>query len=152
MSEQGDFMKFLLDKKTEEEKSNIDWAAKRSEWLSDLRTLTAQVKDWLAPAVQKGLLRVQDDEVQIEEQYLGSYAAPSLVISGPGASRVKLVPIARLIVGAQGRVDLISGSEKFVLVRTKPREWGASVPQAKKPTVSALTSDLLFQLLHELMK
>ena len=52
-------------------------------------------------------LTVQDDVVELNEQGMPKYDAPSLHISKDGVSLAKIVPLGAAIIGAQGRIDLI---------------------------------------------
>jgi len=75
----------------------------RREWLAALRRLTDQVAAW-ADARDWS---VDSGSVALEEELLGAYQAPSLTVAtdwGP----MLLEPVACLVAGADGRVDLFA--------------------------------------------
>lgn len=65
--------------------------------------MLADVRNW---ATSEGW-EVEESETTITEQYLQTYAAPVLTIRLPNG-RVHVEPVARLVLGAEGRVDLFA--------------------------------------------
>jgi hypothetical protein len=61
--------------------------------------------------------------VSVEEEQLGRYDAPSLKIITPVGKAVHIVPKARLVVGAYGRVDFVCSPKKLILVQSRPGQW-----------------------------
>jgi hypothetical protein len=99
---------FLRAKKRKEEelKEAVDWEKRKTWWVSKINGLYDEVKQWLGPLVADGTLSIKEGTVEIYEESLGSYRAPSLDIS-VGSEVVKLIPIGTIIIAALGRVDLI---------------------------------------------
>jgi len=82
---------------------NIDWVGKREEWLSALRDLFDTIRTW---SESQGW-SVHEDEKTISEEHVGRYKAPSLMIQCPGG-RIHIDPIGCNIIGAHGRIDILS--------------------------------------------
>lgn len=128
---------FLISQRdrTAEERDAVKQA--RAEWLTSLDRLMAQVRDWLKEADPDGeYLTIEEERHALDEERIGSYQAPGLSIT-LGATRVRLVPIARYVSGtfsdagkfaiirAYGRVDLTNGIEKHLMFRERfgPDAW-----------------------------
>jgi hypothetical protein len=120
------FQDFLKDKANE---INQDTRRKRrDEWLAAVNRLIAQLREWLKEADPDAFLAVVPFEIEKREEALGFYQAPGLSIR-LGASEVKVVPVARNVVGTvgpgdkggmrgEGRVDITDGARKYMLYRT----------------------------------
>lgn len=75
----------------------------RAEWLAAVERLVAEAESWCARRgwwSERELKTVTDDD-----DCLGAYLVPMLRIQTP-KSRFVFEPIARYVVGAQGRIDL----------------------------------------------
>jgi hypothetical protein len=117
--------------KQDQQKRLVNDAARvREEWERELDDLMAQIDRWLEPAVKEGL-KVEPSVVPISEQALGSYRAPARAVELAG-NRVAIRPVARVIVGGYGRVDVTGKSEGATLIHWQPegrwyivrnREW-----------------------------
>jgi len=107
---------FLRQQKQDAEGRKVNWARIRESWITDLRELMAQIRAWLKDAVAERLLEVREHEVSLTEDGLGTYTVPALTISAPRSRLIQIVPKARLIVGAEGRVDLESGPNRAKLI------------------------------------
>ena len=80
-----------------------NWQDERAEWIGAVERLIADVEAW---ATKRGWwVHREDKTVSDDDQRIGTYHAPMLRIQTPTA-RLILEPIARYVVGAEGRVDL----------------------------------------------
>lgn len=77
-----------------------NWEAKLDEWLSDVDSVVDQATKW---ALARGWSTKADTKT-ITEEVIGTYEAPRLLIHAPEA-RFLLDPIAKCVVGAEGRID-----------------------------------------------
>jgi hypothetical protein len=73
----------------------------RAKWIAELSRLMSQIEKW---ALAEGWL-VARRERELCEEPLGMYSAPALTIQTPRGVLV-VDPVARAVVGADGRVDL----------------------------------------------
>ena len=113
-----DFDEFINKQMQEKaEKKEIDWGAKRDEWLSSLDQFYKTIEEFLAEYVESGKVSYDYSEKTIIEEHIGEYSAKALTIE-LGHHKSKLEPIGTNLIGANGRVDLIgaNGKVKFVLV------------------------------------
>jgi hypothetical protein len=77
----------------------------------------------MLPAVQEGLARLDVATVHVDQDDVGAYDAPALKITLPGARVVWVRPVGTLRVGAQGIVDVVSGSSRALLVLNRAGVW-----------------------------
>lgn len=93
--------------------SSSDPAVTLSEWQDAVRTLLDDVEKWLAPFIAEGLMRPQRTIITLDEEDLGPYSVERLDLElGRGAELV-LLPIARFVAGATGRVDLYAKGRMY---------------------------------------
>jgi hypothetical protein len=130
---------YIKSKREDRRTLNSNATKLRDEWLEQLDDLMADIRGWLKPAAKEGL-KVNSMPVEITEQGLGTYTAPGLLIEFE-ASRVAIEPIARIIVGGHGRVDIRGDQVTFSLIFTKPerswyvvrdRDWSSREPLSEK--------------------
>jgi hypothetical protein len=108
------FVDGLNEKADDEELDNVE-TIKR--WLINITDLFDDLSGYLQDHVKAGKISISSSFVSINEEFLGVYEAPKLTIK-IGNSEAELVPIGRMIFGAQGRIDLRGPVDvkKFVLV------------------------------------
>ena len=101
------------------------------EWRETLESLFREIRAWLAEMEPAPI--VEDSTTQIIEKKSGEYEAPMLVVKrGEGEFRVQ--PIARWVVGEEGRVDMIGGDGPFILVRAKAKNDEANGESTHLPS------------------
>ncbi len=78
------------------------------EWGKALEVLFGDIRHWLAPVVASAQIEIQDLHVEVSEGGSGipSYVAPALRILAATGPSVAIVPRARRVVAATGRVDM----------------------------------------------
>ena len=74
-------------------------------WRSELDSLYEEMKGYLKDYTDSGKIRIETRSVQLTEAGLGSYEAPALAIM-IGNDEVTVEPVAALLIGCSGRVDL----------------------------------------------
>jgi hypothetical protein len=101
-----------------------DWQKKLDAWIADGQEIINQAKAW---AERRGWATRQGNRV-ITEEIIGTYEAPTLLIHAP-QGRLLLEPVARYIVGGQGRFDfcVMPSYDSMALVRTE-EGWGFLAP------------------------
>ena len=97
------------------------WLQQRREgWLGKLTELCHTIEhNWLAPMVAEGQLQTNPLKVALNEQLIGSYEAPGLLIE-IGTSVVRLEPKGTMVIGAAGRVDLQGPGGLATLILNSP--------------------------------
>lgn len=114
----------LEQKQKQQEKSAIDREAVRQEWISNCSKVMLRVTEWLKPLENKNYLKIQSETISIREEQLGEYEAPALRLVFVKSQILTVRPVGRFILGAQGRVDMASGSTLLVMLIHKGNdEW-----------------------------
>lgn len=111
---------YIRTKREDQSLLSADAARMKAEWLRQLDDLMADIDRWLEPAVAEGL-RVTKGKTELIERGLGSYSAPVRTVEFAG-NRVTIEPVARVIVGGHGRVDVKSPRVTASLIFWKPEE------------------------------
>jgi hypothetical protein len=118
------------------------------EWTAALKALMADIQSWLRPAMNEELLRARPETTIVSEERLGTYEVPRLLLEMPSGLTVNINPVARFIVGADGRVDMWAfPTDKWLIVRQadqwrlirKGGDLSSDVPLAAESFKSALT-------------
>lgn len=93
---------------------SVDWNQRKAKWLSALAQLVGQVGAALAAAgVPADAIAVTQH--RITEEALGTYDAPGLEVR-IGTATVRFVPVASVIIGGHGRVDVIGPNGEVKLI------------------------------------
>ncbi len=75
-------------------------------WLKKVHAMFEDITNWLTPLMEKNLIELDGTKtVPRNEQHIGIYEAPVLVIMA-GTERVRLTPVATLILAGYGRIDM----------------------------------------------
>jgi hypothetical protein len=151
--------------KLQEQPKTVDahWAEKREEWIADVATLMKSIGEWLAPVVDAKLAMVERRTIELDEADTGPYSVDALTIHlgerevrvDPRGMRVVGVIAAggKRIVGARGRVDVISGPARATILRTADRTWQLATVDGwpSDRGAVALDADTLTDALYELI-
>jgi hypothetical protein len=113
----------LRELKRKDDENEVESTAVRTRWLESVDMLMRAVRAWMLPAVQEGLARLDLATVHVEKDDVGAYDAPALKIALPGARIVWVRPVGTLLVGAQGIVDVVCGSNRALLVLNRAGVW-----------------------------
>jgi len=112
---------FLRDDDMEEKQMN--WTEIREQWLQDINALYGKVKEWLQEPLAEQLVLIGWTEHTISEEGLGTYQAPGLKIFAK-MKQIEFIPVGRLIIGAQGRIDIFTDKGDLMLLKTENEgEW-----------------------------
>jgi hypothetical protein len=122
--------------------------ASRNTWLEAIKSLYSDIRSWLSEPEREGLVKIVDADKAITERLLGTYDAPVLQLFFAD-QQVVIVPVARYVLGGEGRVDMTLGPRSFMLL------WGEDgwqiLPRDKKSSPSALNKDAFSQALQVLL-
>jgi hypothetical protein len=147
----GELAEFLKDKKLKADRDQVDWDRTKSDWLEALADLYRDIREWLSESEKRGLVRLADTKETLEEEHLGTYEAPGLNISF-GADLVRLVPVGRLVLGARGRVDVITNRGQFVLVLRGDSQWYLVRDRLNKDAFIALDEGSFTAFVKEILE
>jgi hypothetical protein len=129
----------------------VDVEGTKREWLGGIEKLYAQIEQWLDPLRRQGLVKVARTDFTIREETLGTYSAPGLEIEA-GGRKISVEPIARVVFGGSGRVDMGHGPLSRVLIRA-PKETGEWIISARSPSDGGreLNEDTFSEALQSLL-
>jgi len=130
---------YLKSKREEQALAAADAARIKEEWLRQLEELMSCIDKWLEPATQEGL-KITKTSVEKNERMLGAYTAPKRVIEFAGR-KIEIEPIARIIVGGNGRVDIRSTVGRAFLIFSKAEGRWAIVNDRDWTTREPLTNE-----------
>ena len=80
-----DFRTFVKREQTAAaEAERVDWANERDAWLRHLSELYGQIESFLAEYIKAGEIKVHYNDIDLNEENIGSYKAPRMIIKiGP---------------------------------------------------------------------
>lgn len=115
----------LLNRAREEQA--VDWEKRKVWWISQVDKLMWEVRGWLKVLEDEGVLTVQMKKIQIVEQELGSYEVDAMTIT-IGYKSLVLKPVASVVVGGFGRVDIEGPGGSVMLLLILPAHLQTSDP------------------------
>jgi hypothetical protein len=119
-------------------------------WTTELKRLFKDFRAWMKEAEEQGLLEIQEQEVHLEDERLGDYDAPALRIQSPRMG-IRIVPRARYVVGARGRVDFETPTQRLILLRTDENKWKFARLVGHKYETADLTEDSFWKEIGALL-
>lgn len=98
-------------------------------WQASIISLHGQISNWLAEFVLDGALDIEVEEIELREDLLDSYLVQVMTLRA-GKRVVRIQPIARIIIGAVGRVDMYrqgfaNSNDRYRLIRTVDNTEGS---------------------------
>ncbi len=144
----SELSEYLKEKEQEQVKQEIHWNEVRDEWIQTVSNFLVLVKSWLAEEIQDGLIQIEECTEVINEEHLGSYSISSLKLHKIGKA-LSLRPVGRLIIGAQGRIDLESKSsgERVILLHLSAEEGWVYLPNNERGNYPKLSQSIFKELI-----
>ncbi len=84
-------------------------------WLVALDKLFQKIRSWLAEAEREKLIKVRIEKVSHTEESLGTFEVPRLILTVDHKTII-LKPIGATIIGADGRVDMVSTKGAYLFL------------------------------------
>ena len=119
MSDLNDFLKKKLEEKT---KIEFNAEEEKKKWINSVDEILSNIKKWIEEPVKNHLVEIIDEKVEINEERLGKYKISSLAIRSLWDT-VYIRPIGRMILGAIGRIDILSTKGKYSILLTIDNGW-----------------------------
>jgi hypothetical protein len=111
--------------------------------------LFENIKKWIEPLSKEGLLSLEPGaEILIKEEYVVDYEIPEAWLKGPGVS-IELKPIGCMILGAKGRLDMISKGRATIIILNDEDQWNL-VNRSRKPMLSPLNASAFLELIDQI--
>ncbi|HET6252287.1 MAG TPA: hypothetical protein VFE47_31665 [Tepidisphaeraceae bacterium] len=144
---------FFREKRAHAPAKDIDWEQRQQEWIAAIDGLYQIVTtEWLAPAIQNGLVQVDYRPKKITEDFLGTYEVREMVLR-VGEEMVTFSPKGRNVIGVQGRVDLVGEMGEVPLVVQQPgNEWAILAPRSTPTRLIGLDEKTLLLALKDVMR
>ena len=144
----SELSEYLKEKEQEQVNQEIQWNKVRDEWIQTVDNFLVLIKSWLAEEIQDGLIQIEECTEVIDEEHLGSYSVSSLKLYAIGKA-LSLRPVGRLIIGAQGRVDLESQSsgERIILLYLSAEEGWVYLPNNERGNYPKLSQSIFKELI-----
>jgi hypothetical protein len=137
------FEEFVKAQKARQQKSGpFDPVARLAEWKSKVEELYTNIRGFLKSHISSGDIIANFDTIEVAEQILGSYMIRRLSLK-IGTQTVIFKPVAAMVIGSHGRVDLQggAGSVKLVLVKKdandRRMEFATGAPDTQDPFPAA---------------
>jgi hypothetical protein len=114
---------FLRSRKEQAAKPEINWQARKDNWVRSVEGLYALVRKMLRKSIESKDVSVRTFEMEVTEDYIGTYTIPALELT-VGGERVEFRPKGVLVIGAAGRVDIRGGRDTVTLVKNTDKAGG----------------------------
>ena len=87
-------------------------------WQEAINDLYKKIRTWLRNVEAEGLVTIREHRLEIQEDGLGLYKTSSLKMEfGPRfEDRIHFRPVGRRVIGADGRVDVVSRQGMYLLI------------------------------------
>ncbi len=150
MGKMEDLEKILEKEKENKEKNKIDLEKMRDEWVIEVNDLFSNIKTWLNPLFKKGLLRIVADQKSLFEEAVGSYTVPLMEIYFLNHS-ITIRPIGTFVVGAKGRVDIISYNKTVSIIKLD-NGWKIPIKQSYGFDFIDFNEDKFAEIIEDMVK
>jgi hypothetical protein len=141
---------FFKQKREKSTPSNVDWAAKRDNWVAAIRRLFQVIQtNYLKSAA--GEVELAEQEKNVSEEFVGQYTVPELVLR-VGDERVIFSPKGINVVGAAGRIDVVGDRGEAILVWRGGDDWNIVVSRVPVVRLVPLTAESFADVLTEIMR
>jgi hypothetical protein len=132
---------FLRSRNEQSPKADIDWQSKKDMWVRSVEALYATIQEMLRDSIASGDVVVRRFEVDVTEDFIGTYAIPVLELR-VGRERVEFRPKGVNVIGAAGRVDLRGERDTVTLVKDETdANGGWTVILQRVPTLRTAPLD-----------
>ncbi len=150
-SSQPDAIKDFLLSRQQHASQNRVGRRRRDQWIDAVERLYQKITDeLLAGSIQQGLVTVTRVDKEIEEEYLGTYKVPELILDING-EKVRFSPKGRNIIGAKGRVDLVGDLDSITLILEPEGHWSIVLSRVPRHVV-VLDAITLAEVLKRVMR
>ncbi|WP_446808937.1 hypothetical protein ACH50O_16990 [Methylomonas sp. 2BW1-5-20] len=137
-----DFEDLLTKHEIKSEEKEIDWQSEKSEWLKFIGQFYDLLEEWLSPYQKQGKVSYAYKELQLTEDYIGTYTVKAMTVDFAG-QKLTFEPIGTLLIGTKGRIDMegVKGRVQFILADKNSKGMKISVaisidgetPKGKEP-------------------
>lgn len=123
-----DFENLLMKHESKSEEKEIDWQSQKEEWLGFINLFYTSLEQWLSPYKEQGKVSYEYKDLQLTEEYIGTYSAKAMTVDFAG-QKLTFEPIGTLLIGTKGRIDMegVKGRVQFILADKNSKGMNISV-------------------------
>lgn len=123
-----DFEDLLKKHESKSEEKEIDWQSQKDEWLEFIDQFYKTIEQWLSPYREQGTVSYSYKELQLTEEYIGTYTVKVMIVDFAG-QKLTFEPIGTLLIGTKGRIDMegVKGRVQFILADKDSKGMKVSV-------------------------
>lgn len=144
---------FLHNKKINSQGPGVDWDGKKVAWVRSVENLFDYVKRILHDSIGSGDVLIDQHNMVLTEDFVGSYAIPALTLI-VGSERVEFRPIGLAVLGAEGRVEICGLNGVITLLRDEKaggEGWVAVLQRVPRRETKPLDAETLKFVLEKVM-
>jgi hypothetical protein len=144
---------FLHSRKELAGKTEIDWQARKNEWVRAVEGLQVLVLNMLKESIESKDVTTRAHDLEVTEDYVGTYTIPVLELI-VGGERVEFRPKGVVVLGAEGRVDIRGGRDTVTLLRNIEKgggEWSVVLQRVPHPRTVPFDRESLRDALQRVM-
>jgi len=120
-----EFDKFI-EEKTKKTESSFDPEKEKKEWFDYIDEFYNMLWTSLDKYRDSGKIIIEHYDVEISEEYLGTYTAKGLRLQ-VGNDVIKFIPIGTFLIGTKGRIDLEGPSKSFSFILVDKNSKGPNI-------------------------
>jgi len=123
----------------------------RRDWVQRIDNLFSQIETWVDELRRDELIDLSRESYHLEEEFLGEYESQVLLLVPPHSFPIEVLPCQRMTRSAVGRVDIVCGADRVMLLRQSDDAW--NIVNSLIPTlqVEPLTEASFANLLNRLV-
>jgi hypothetical protein len=94
---------------------SVDWNERRVWWTTQVTLLLDRIQGWLRPLIDDKTIEFERAKISVTEEMLGQYEVDSGIVH-LGSNKLQLLPVASVILGGFGRIDMIGPNGRIMLI------------------------------------
>jgi hypothetical protein len=126
----------------------VDFSARKKIWIDSINSLYNEVTKWLSPLKKE--VKIHKTSVAITEDHIGTYEIDILHLL-IGKDKVSFIPKGTLIIGANGRIEVLGPKSSQTLILNKENTWEIVSRRTPKPEFRSFTEESFLDILKQVM-
>lgn len=102
----------------------VNWVLRKEEWIKAINELYNKVDELIVANFKKAGYNVttEKEEIRISEDFMGSYTTYNYIVNADSLI-IHFNPISGVMIGANGRVDMILPGGRVKLILSNDNKW-----------------------------
>ena len=126
----------------------VDFSARKKVWIDSVNSLYDEISKWLSPLKKE--VKINKTTVEISEDHIDTYKIDILHLF-IGKDKVSFIPKGTLIIGANGRIDVLGPKGSQMLVLNKENIWEIVSRRTVKPEFKPFSEESFLDTLKLVM-